>query len=267
MADRSSASLRSLPAGVSPRLLVVTAGLLWSACGSLGPAPGAPVEDVAELKRRIVELQRQATVSEVEAARLREEVAALERELADARRTARPERAQPAGDTGEEDVEIGPITLTEGIEESELEEPPPSAPPVQPEPAGERPQGPSREAIALYDEGYVLYHQERYAEAQTRFESFLEGYPDTDLADNALFWIGESHYARSDYDAALEAFTETIERFPEGNKVPDALLKAGKCLEALGRKAQARDTYQEVAERFPSSAAAAVARERLAALR
>ena len=98
------------------------------------------------------------------------------------------------------------------------------------------------------------------------FLRYLTSFPDSELADNARFWLGECHYARGDFESALAAFTRTIEDYPGGNKVADALLKAGKCLEALGRREQARQTYHEVADRFPSSAAAVAARERLAAL-
>ena len=125
---------------------------------------------------------------------------------------------------------------------------------------------PNREAFELYDRGYSLFHQEQYREAETLFERYIAEHPTTELADNALFWIGECRYARREFEDALEAFTETVVRFPGGNKVPDALLKAGKCLEALGRPDEAGVTYRELTSRYPGSLAALAAEERLAAL-
>jgi len=96
---------------------------------------------------------------------------------------------------------------------------------------------------------------------------FLRSYADTDLADNAQYWVGESRYARKDYAGALAAFRETVERFPEGNKVADALFKAGQCFEAQGDQGSALETYREVIQRYAETAAAARATERVRALR
>ena len=123
------------------------------------------------------------------------------------------------------------------------------------------------DAQTLYDRGYTLFHQKRYADAEKSFRQYLDRFPGTALADNAHFWIGESRYARGDFSSALRAFSETVELYPDGNKVPDALVKAGKCLEALGQRDRAMDTYREVIDRFGGSVAALTAEERLAALR
>ncbi len=137
----------------------------------------------------------------------------------------------------------------------------------QPPGTAEAAVAPSAEAQALYDQGYALFNQKRYADAEERFDRFVKLYPRTDLADNALFWIGECRYARGDFSSALEAFSGTIERYPNGNKISDALFKAGRCLESLGDAQQARRTYQEVLDRYPGSASAARARDRLDSLR
>ncbi len=109
---------------------------------------------------------------------------------------------------------------------------------IQSEPASppRRPaQARAEDPQVLDDRGYTLFHQKSYDLAEASFRTFLARFPTSDLADNALFWIGESHYAKGDYPAALAAFAETVARFPQGNKVSDALLKAGRCLEQLGR--------------------------------
>ncbi len=235
--------------------------LFATGCGSLQPSSGPSAEEVEELKRRVVGLQQQAAVSEVEVARLRQEVATPEAELeASGRReepAPPPEPAAPAASIG----------LGTGVEETDLEEPPPLQPTVAlEERAAAPPRGTHPDGQTLYDEGYTLFHRKRYAEAEARFERYIELYPETELTDNALFWIGECRYARGDFSSALAAFTATIDRYPSGNKVADALLKAGKCLEALGNRDQARSTYEEVGRRFPGSDAATAADGRLAQL-
>jgi len=124
-----------------------------------------------------------------------------------------------------------------------------------------------RDLQAVYDQGYTLFHQKRYRDAEARFASFLARSPHSDLADNAQFWIGECRYARGEYANALSAFAAVVDRYPDGNKVPDAMVKAGKTLEATGDLEGARSTYLEVQARFPGTAAAVTAEERLAAMR
>ena len=147
----------------------------------------------------------------------------------------------------------------------------PSEPEAPPEPtegvsAGSR--GATAAAItpaaqALYDQGYSLYHQGRYVDAEETFHRFLAAYRGTDLGDNARYWIGECRLARNELPGALEAFRETVREYPEGNKTPDALLRAGEVLERLGDTDGARASYREVSRRFPESAASTEANGRL----
>jgi len=121
-------------------------------------------------------------------------------------------------------------------------------------------------AQEVYDRGYTLYHQGRLVDSESAFRQFLQAHPTSDLADNAQFWIGAARLQRGDVGGALAAFRETIERFPGGNKVPDAMLKSGECLERLGDSEEARRVYRDVIDRFPTTAASALARERLGEL-
>jgi tol-pal system protein YbgF len=220
-----------------------------------------------EIKRRVMELQENATVAQVEVERLRQQVANLEAAL----RELGPQR----GGGVEISETVSPYGSIIAVEESDL-------PPVQvPQPAagaalsgegstsqagrsdvvvGFRPVEPA--AQALYDRGYSLFHQGRYLDAEATFQRFLQAYSDTDLSDNAQYWIGECRYARQDLRGALAAFRETVQRYPAGNKVPDAMIKEGDCLRGLGDLEGARLRYDEVIKRYPDSAAASVAEER-----
>lgn len=258
--------------------------LLLPVGGAQAQTPADPAAREVDLRRQLIEQQRETTVCEVRSRHLDQQIIDLQEQLAATRdaldrlvaRHAPPPEPSPA----EEGVAT-PGSPENPIEVEELPDPEPEPPPVPVEaPAQEATPGeaaaagtsvpltpPSAEALALYDEGYTLFHEKRYEEAVTRFERYAELHPSTELTDNALFWIGESHYAVQDFEAALEAFAATVARFPEGNKVPDALLKAGKCLQSLGEEDEAYRTFEEVVARFPSSAAAAAAAELLAAKR
>lgn len=259
-------------------LLLATA-LATTACASNPFTRKAETPDeVAELKARVVELQRQVTVHEIEIARLRERLSELAAgrpvpPAAAPRATAPPRAPAPVA----EPAPRPPVSFEQGDlpaeEPSPADEPLPADEPMSgaaaPAPSPRQPaaQGaPSPEAQALYDSGYSLVQQGRHDEAEERLQRFLAQYGNTELADNALYWIGESRYARTDYTGALEAFQQTAERYPQGNKLPDALLKVGLCLEKLGDLVGARDVLTEVARRFPGTAAAATAEESLRAL-
>lgn len=255
---------------------VLLAVLPLAACASnpFAARTAAP-DEVAELKARVVELQRQVTVHEIELARLRDRLSALAagRPQAASPPAARPTSPRltyepvPETDTSGSStgVPMPPASFEEGDLPATDPEPIPAAPPFSRAPsAAQAPATP--EAQVLYDEGYSLVQQGRHAEAEERLLSFLERHGSTELADNALYWIGESRYARHDYPGALEAFQQTAERYPQGNKLPDALLKVGLCLQKMGDEVGARDVLTEVARRFPGTAASATAEEILRTL-
>ncbi len=250
--------------------------VLVGCASTLAGRPPEPV-DLEEVKARVLELQRQAAVADVEIERLRRQVAELESRLAGpdgSRAGAAPAAASRAGSSVELPEEP-PTPPPAAVEEEDLVtaavpvvEPPALDAPVaevpEPEGLGLAVLEPiSAAAQAVYDRGYTLYHQGRYLDAETSFQEFLRDHPATDLSDNAQYWVGECRFARGEIEAALEAFRETVGRFPAGNKVADALVKMGDCLRALGDEAGALARYREVLERFPGTAAAATAEARL----
>jgi tol-pal system protein YbgF len=230
------------------------------------------------MKERILELQEQAAMADVELARLREEVAGLRRQLASGSVAVSDIEERPWAEPAEPQAIAEPVgnTAPMPVESSDLELEPRQEPPMaeaqmsaegEPSaipPSDTQPVEPA--AQALYDRGYTLYHQGKYLDAEASFQRFLQAYPATELSDNAQFWIGESRYSRGDLRGALSAFQEVAQKYPEGNKVADSLIKEGDCLEQLGDREGARDRYGEVMRRFPDSGAAVMAEDRLAGL-
>ncbi len=274
-------------------ITLLVAALAAGGCSSaLLTDRGASPDELAEIKSRILELQRTAAMTRVELERLRDELAALEARLAGgtvappgsspaARRPpavppaappAPSAAAEPAGRDNESMIEVSDLPPTPARPAASpppatapsAATPPPSTAPaaaVPPPAAGQQPV--TEAAQALYDRGYTLYHQGRYVDAETSFRRFLQSYPDSPLSDNAQYWIGESRFARGDLEGALAAFREASERYPTGNKVADSLLKAADCLRRLGDETGARAGYQEVIRSYPGTAAAAMAEERV----
>ena len=96
------------------------------------------------------------------------------------------------------------------------------------------------------------------------FEQFLVSFPDSELADNAQYWLAESHYVTQMFDRALSEFSVVIEKHPRSRKVPDALLKMGYCNYELEDWEAARASLRQVQEEYPETTAARLAGQRLA---
>ena len=59
------------------------------------------------------------------------------------------------------------------------------------------------------------------------FKTIVSKYPTHTLADNAIYWTGETYYTQRDFPEAIRSFNRIIEKYPEGDKVAGALLKIG----------------------------------------
>jgi tol-pal system protein YbgF len=120
---------------------------------------------------------------------------------------------------------------------------------------------------ALYRQALAAYQEGKYPRAGALFDAFGAQHPRHPLADNALYWAGECHYARKRYVMAIDAFKSVLQDYPDGGKVPDALLKTAYSYLALGDNSTGRRYLQEVIRQYPFSPAGAKAEERLRAIR
>ena len=102
-----------------------------------------------------------------------------------------------------------------------------------------------------------------YDSAIAQFRDFMKNHPQSELLDNAQYWLGEAYYVTRDYERAAGAFRAVGERWPDSRKAPDALLKLGYTLQEQKRLPEARVALGQVVQRFPGSGAARLAAERL----
>jgi tol-pal system protein YbgF len=118
-----------------------------------------------------------------------------------------------------------------------------------------------------YQAAYADYATGRYKLAGEAFREFLRHYPNTEVSDNAQYWIGESLYAQGDFAASIIEFRSVVDNYPKGDKVPAALLKIGIANARLNNGADAKKSFEQVIRKYPRSPEAALAKERLAQLR
>ena len=79
-------------------------------------------------------------------------------------------------------------------------------------------------------------------------------YPQSDLADNAYYWMGEIFYAWRNYPEAVRAFQTVMYMYPNGNKTPDAMLKMGYAYAEMQQYDAARAVLNDVSARFSNNA-------------
>jgi tol-pal system protein YbgF len=117
-----------------------------------------------------------------------------------------------------------------------------------------------------YRMALALVEQKNCDEAIPRLRSYLRKYPDTDLADNAQYWIGECYYAQRDFNNAILAFYDVTRRYPKGDKVCAAMLKQGFAFAELGDAADARIVLERLVQTYPSCDEASRAKVKLSSL-
>jgi tol-pal system protein YbgF len=143
--------------------------------------------------------------------------------------------------------------------------PAPKSSPASPAPAVSHPATADRAVVSAqiadaYREALVLYGKGKFAESRAAFQRVFEADPSGDLADNALYWIGETWFAAGNYAEAMRQYKRVTTEFAESNKAPDALFKTALALEKSGDLALARTTLDEVIRRYPFSSSAASAK-------
>lgn len=119
---------------------------------------------------------------------------------------------------------------------------------------------------AAYDAALAAVRADQYADSAQRFNAFVHQYPDSSLAANAYYWMGESYYVTQNYALALEAFKTVVTRYSSSQKTPGALLKLGYSQDGLKQHAAAEATLRDVIQRYPNSDAAEQAQSRLRAM-
>lgn len=153
---------------------------------------------------------------------------------------------------------LPPVTTMEpGTEDARGEETPPRIP-------GDEPEAGTPEQV--YRSAYEDYMRGNYQLAAEGFREYMRRWPDTELTDNALYWIGEALDAQDETEEALEVFSEVLDRFPTSDKAAAAQLKKALLYLKMGDQGQGVVHLQYVVYEHPGTREADLARERLRSL-
>lgn len=181
-----------------------------------------------DLARQIQELQARLADTNYRLADLSQQLAATNEELKSSRSRPASTRPLPEGDNGD------------------------SGQPTDPQ--------------ALYQSAYNDYLRGNYDLAIVTFRQYLDLFPDTDLADNASYWIGECYFNKGEYNHAVREFETLVERYPRSDKRASALLKSGYAFLELNDRSQGLDRLRRVVREFPLSDEANLSAQRIRSL-
>jgi len=119
--------------------------------------------------------------------------------------------------------------------------------------------------VPSYKEALQDYLAGKYRQAITKFSQFIWVNPDSDLSDNAQYWIGECYYGLNNYRQALAEFQKTF-LYPNSNKADAAQLKIGYCYLELGEKTRALAEFKKLLSQYPDSEYVGKAKKMIAQL-
>jgi len=115
----------------------------------------------------------------------------------------------------------------------------------------------------LYNNALRDYNGGNNDLATQEFSDYLKFYPNTDLAGNCYFYLGEIQFRQGNYQQAAQSYDQVLQNFPSGNKAASAQLKKGFALVELGKQDDGVTELRHLIQRYPHTPEALQARERL----
>ena len=115
----------------------------------------------------------------------------------------------------------------------------------------------------LYNNALRDYNGNKNDLATQEFSDYIKFYPNTDLAGNCYFYLGEIQFRQGNYQQAAQNYDQVVQNFPTGSKSASAQLKKGFSLIELGKQEDGVVELRHVIQRYPKSNEALQARERL----
>jgi tol-pal system protein YbgF len=216
--------------------------------------------EVEELRHRLERVARERGGISPQVKLLEDRIAVLERQM----------RMRPMGE------EAPPPTVGEpslprpeapGVSPEVARPPSSPAAPVGPASPAARPEETAlaREPLEAQDEyrqGVRAMQERQYERAIQHFRTFQRKFPDSPLADDAQYWIGESYFLQRDYNRAILEFNDVL-KYRKGDKVPAALLRQAQAFLEIGDRTDARLIYQKLINDHPKSEEAREAQAQL----
>ena len=118
-----------------------------------------------------------------------------------------------------------------------------------------------------YELALATFRRGEFPLAQTQFQDFVRRFGQGGYAPTALFWLGNAQYANRDYTGAMANFRLLLTNAPDHVRASEAVLSIANCQVELKDVRGARKTLEDLIKGYPQSEAAGAAKERLTRLR
>jgi len=171
------------------------------------------------------------------------ELAKITEKLIGIEQTASPSE-ETLEDTGKE--KSGGEETSAEIEEQPIATPPPDLSPQQ-----------------VFNMARSDYLKGNFQLAVEGFAIYREHFAESPLADNALYWIGESFFSQNKFEEAIQKFNDFILIYPNGDKIAAAYLKKGISLMKLNKKDEAISVFRLLISKFPLEEETKIAQQKI----
>ncbi len=118
-----------------------------------------------------------------------------------------------------------------------------------------------------YDDALETIRSGDFDLAVTKLETFGRRYPTSGFVDSARFWLGNAQYGKRDYKDAIATFRGFVASAPDHPRAPEALLALANSQAEMKDAAGARRTIGELVKAYPASEAAKAGKQRLASIK
>ena len=207
----------------------------------LGSANAQLLEQIAALRRSLLDLNNQLELMRTDLARLRGTDEQTQRELAELQK-----RQKDLGQSIDERVRrLEPVRVS--LDGREFNADP--------------------DERKAYDDAVALMRGGDFDKAAVALAAFQRRYPASGYADSARFWLGNAQYARRDYKEAIASFRSFAAAAPDHPRAPEALLALANSQAEMKDAKAARKTIEDLMKAYPQSEAAQAGKERLASIR
>lgn len=207
----------------------------------IADANAQQAEQLAALRRSLLDLNTQLAQTREEMARLRGTNEELRRDVADLQRLVKD--GNQAFDDRLRRLEPQTVSL-DGAEFSA-----------------------SPQERKAYDDAIALLRAGDFDAAAAALTQFGTQHPRSGYEASARFWLGNALYGKRDYKGAVAAFRGMVDAHPQHPKAPEALLALANSQAEMKDARSARRSLDELIKTYPASEAAAAGKERLAALK
>lgn len=123
------------------------------------------------------------------------------------------------------------------------------------------------EEKAQYDAAMAAVRRGDFTEAASALAAFQRRYPNSGYGDSVRFWLGNALYGKRDYKEAIATFKAFVAGNPAHPRAAEALLAQANCQIELKEVKGARRTLEDLLKAYPGTEAAQAAKERLAVLK